>query len=225
MRLPQRGLSGNLIGTMILERISARRLVPVVVLDSAEDAEPLAEALLAGGLDIMEITFRTAAAVESIRRISSTFPEILVGAGTLLENDQVLRARDAGARFGLAPGLNPDVVACAFEAGLSFSPGVMTPGEVECAMSLGCRTLKFFPAETAGGVAMLKALAGPYAHTGVRFIPTGGIAPENLQNYLKLPVVAAAGGSWMVAKPLIQGRRWQEVTRLTREALDLAAGA
>ena len=126
----------------MIARILARRIVPVVVLDSAESAEPLAEALLAGGLDIMEITFRTAAAEESIRRISSRFPEILVGAGTLLEEGQVLRAKEAGAGFGLAPGLNPEIVAAAREAGLQFSPGVMTPGEVEQALSLGCRLLK-----------------------------------------------------------------------------------
>lgn len=197
--------------------------MPVVVLDSADDAEPLAEALLTGGLDIMEITFRTAAAEEAIRRISSKYPEILVGAGTLLEKDQVLRARDAGALFGLAPGLNPDVVATAKEVDLRFSPGVMTPSEIERALSLGCDILKFFPAGTAGGVEMLKALSGPYGHTGVKFIPTGGITSENLALYLKLPVVAAAGGSWMVAKPLIQSGRWPEITRLTKDALEYAA--
>jgi 2-dehydro-3-deoxyphosphogluconate aldolase/(4S)-4-hydroxy-2-oxoglutarate aldolase len=207
----------------MIARILARRIVPVVVLDSAESAEPLAEALLAGGLDIMEITFRTAAAEESIRRISSRFPEILVGAGTLLEEGQVLRAKDAGAGFGLAPGLNPEIVAAAREAGLQFSPGVMTPGEVEQALSLGCRLLKFFPAEAAGGVKMLKSLAGPYAHTGVKFIPTGGISMENLAAYLKLPIVAAIGGSWMVDKQLVSDGKWAEITRLTREALDAAA--
>jgi 2-dehydro-3-deoxyphosphogluconate aldolase / (4S)-4-hydroxy-2-oxoglutarate aldolase len=206
----------------MIERISAKRIVPVVVLDSAEDAEPLAEALLAGGLDVMEITFRTAAAAESIRRIAARFPEILLGAGTLLEKDQVLRARDSGAVFGLAPGLNPEIVTTAADCGLAFSPGVMTPGEIEQALSLGCKLLKFFPAEAAGGVAMLKALSGPYAHTGVRFIPTGGVSSENLASYLKLPVVAAIGGSWMVDKSLVSQGRWQEITRLTREALDAA---
>jgi 2-dehydro-3-deoxyphosphogluconate aldolase/(4S)-4-hydroxy-2-oxoglutarate aldolase len=206
----------------MIERISAKRIVPVVVLDSAEDAEPLAEALLAGGLDVMEITFRTAAAAESIRRIATRFPEILLGAGTLLEKDQVLRARDSGAVFGLAPGLNPEIVTSAAGCGLAFSPGVMTPGEIEQALSLGCKLLKFFPAEAAGGVAMLKALSGPYAHTGVRFIPTGGVSSNNLASYLELPVVAAIGGSWMVDKSLVSQGRWDEVTRLTREALDAA---
>lgn len=208
---------------MITERILAKRIVPVVVLDSAEHAEPLAKALLAGGLDIMEITFRTAAAEESIRRISTKFPEILLGAGTLLEKEQVVRAKNAGAVFGLAPGLNPGIIATANEVGLQFSPGVMTPSEVEQALSLGCKLLKFFPAEAAGGVKMLKALAGPYAHTGVKFTPTGGITSANLADYLKLPVVAAIGGSWMVDKKLVNEGKWDEITRLTQQALDAAA--
>lgn len=207
----------------MIERILAKRIVPVVVLDSVESAEPLAEALLAGGLDIMEITFRTAAAEESIRRISKRFPEILLGAGTLLDNDQVRRARDAGSVFGLAPGLNPTTIATAREIGLQFSPGVMTPSEVEQALSLGCKLLKFFPAEAAGGVNMLKSLAGPYAHTGVKFVPTGGISSANLASYLKLPVVAAIGGSWMVDKKLVNDGNWAEITRLTKDALAAAA--
>jgi 2-dehydro-3-deoxyphosphogluconate aldolase/(4S)-4-hydroxy-2-oxoglutarate aldolase len=207
----------------MIDRILAKRIVPVVVLDSVESAEPLAEALLAGGLDIMEITFRTAAAEESIRRIAKRFPEVLLGAGTLLDGDQVKRAKDAGAVFGLAPGLNPDTIAAAKTAGLQFSPGVMTPSEVEQALALGCKLLKFFPAEAAGGVDMLKSLAGPYAHTGLKFVPTGGITSANLTKYLKLPVVAAIGGSWMVDKKLVNDGNWAEITRLTKEALAAAA--
>jgi 2-dehydro-3-deoxyphosphogluconate aldolase/(4S)-4-hydroxy-2-oxoglutarate aldolase len=209
----------------MLDRLAAKRIVPVIVLDDANDALPLAEALLEGGLDLMEITFRTAAAEECLRRIGSRFPEILLGAGTLLGADQVRRARDAGAVFGLAPGLNPAVVAAARECGLAFSPGVMTPGEVEQALALDCKLLKFFPAGVAGGPAMLKALAGPYGHTGVRFIPTGGITSGNVTDYLKLPVVVAAGGSWMVEKALVADGRWDEITRLTREALAIAGDA
>lgn len=208
---------------IMIDRILNKRIVPVVVLDTAEAAEPLAEALLAGGLDIMEITFRTAAAEESIRRIAARFPEILLGAGTLLEVEQVQRAKDAGAVFGLAPGLNPRTIQAAKDCGLQFSPGVMTPSDVELALSLGCKLLKFFPAEAAGGVAMLKSLAGPYGHTGVKFIPTGGVTTTNLTAYLELPVVAAIGGSWMVDKQLVNGGKWAEITRLTREALAAAA--
>jgi len=207
----------------MIDRITAKRIVPVIVLDKVEDAEPLAEALLEGGLDIMEITFRTAAAQGSIEKIAARFPEILVGAGTLLDEDQVQRAKDAGAQFGLAPGLNPKIVAKAKEIGLQFSPGVMTPSDVEQALSLGCKLLKFFPAENAGGPTMLKALSGPYGHTGVRFIPTGGITSAKLEGYLKLPIVAAIGGSWMVDKALVNEGKWAEITRLTREALAAAA--
>jgi 2-dehydro-3-deoxyphosphogluconate aldolase / (4S)-4-hydroxy-2-oxoglutarate aldolase len=209
---------------LMIAQIEKSGIVPVVVLDREEDAVPLAEALLAGGLDVMEITFRTAAAEGALKRIAAAFPEILLGAGTLLDVDQVKRARAAGAVFGLAPGLNPSTVAAAAAEGLAFSPGVMTPGEVEQALSLGCKLLKFFPAEAAGGTAMLKSLAGPYAHTGVRFIPTGGIGPKNLQDYLKLPIVAAIGGSWMVEKSLVADGRWSEITALTKAAL-AAAGA
>lgn len=207
----------------MIQRILAKRIVPVVVLNSAESAEPLAEALLAGGLDIMEITFRTPAAEESVKRIAQNFPEILLGAGTLLTADQVKCAKDAGAVFGLAPGLNETTVAAARACKLDFSPGVMTPSDVEFALSLGCQLLKFFPAELAGGPAMLKALAGPYGHTGVKFIPTGGISSSNLVSYLQVPVVAAVGGSWMVDKKLIEEKRWSEITRLTREALATAS--
>lgn len=207
----------------MIDRILAKRIVPVVVLDSVESAEPLAEALLAGGLDIMEITFRTAAAEASIQRIADRYPEVLLGAGTLLEIEQVKRAKNAGAVFGLAPGFNPGIVAAAREAGLEFSPGVMTPSEVEGALALGCKLLKFFPAEAAGGVSMLKSLAGPYSHTGVRFVPTGGVSSANLCDYLKLPVVAAIGGSWMVDKRLVNEGKWGEITRFTKEALAAAA--
>lgn len=209
----------------MMHRISAQRIVPVVVLNDIEDAEPLAEALLAGGLDIMEITFRSEVAEACIRRIAGRFPEILLGAGTVLEEEQVLRARDAGAVFALAPGLNPKIVRAAQEVGLQFSPGVMTPSEIELALTLNCKLLKFFPAEAAGGVKMLQSLAGPYAHTGLRFTPTGGITPDNLQSYLKLPVVAAIGGSWMVHPALIKAGNWAEITRLTREAREIAASA
>lgn len=209
----------------MLDRILTKRIVPVVVLDSAEQAEPLAEALLAGGLDLMEITFRTAAAEASIRRIAGRFPEILLGAGTLLDPEQVLRAKDAGAEFGLAPGLNPEVIEAAEDTGLTFSPGVMTPSEVECALGFGCKLLKFFPAEAAGGVNMLKSLAGPYGHTGLKFIPTGGITSGNLNDYLNLPVVAAVGGSWMVDKKLVNEGKWGEITRLTKQALEAAGAA
>lgn len=206
----------------MLDRIHSKRIVPVVVLDDAEAAEPLAEALLEGGLDIMEVTFRTAAAEESIRRIAKAFPDVLLGAGTLLTPDQVKQARDAGAVFGVSPGLNESVVGAAREVGMTLAPGVMTPSEVEQGLQLGCMLQKFFPAEAAGGARMLKALAGPYAHTGLMFIPTGGITALNLRDYLSLPVVAAIGGSWMVDKKLVAAGDWTTITERTREALSAA---
>ncbi|MEI6166091.1 MAG: bifunctional 4-hydroxy-2-oxoglutarate aldolase/2-dehydro-3-deoxy-phosphogluconate aldolase [bacterium] len=207
----------------MLDRITSKRIVPVIVLDHEEQAEPLAEALLKAGLDIMEITFRTAAAEASIRRIARRFPEILLGAGTVLGVDQLKRAKDAGATYALAPGFNETVVTAAAQAGIMMFPGVMTPSEVEQALALNCRILKFFPAEAAGGVTMLKALEGPYGHTGVKFLPTGGIGLDNMRSYLERPCVAAIGGSWIVEKKLIAGKEWGKIEQLTRDALVLAA--
>jgi 2-dehydro-3-deoxyphosphogluconate aldolase/(4S)-4-hydroxy-2-oxoglutarate aldolase len=208
----------------MLARIAAKRIVPVVVLDQEDQAEPLAETLLKAGLDIMEITFRTSAAEASIRRISKTFPEMLVGAGTVLELDQLKRAVNAGAKFAVAPGLNETIVKAAQDFGLPFFPGVMTPTNVEKGLSLGCKILKFFPAEAAGGVTMIKALEGPYAHTGVKFLPTGGIGLDNMRTYLERPSVAAIGGSWIVEKKMIAAQDWATIEKLTRDALAIAAG-
>ena len=205
-----------------MEQIMRTRLVPVVVLDRAEDAVPLAEALLAGGLEAMEVTFRTAAAAEAIRRVTQSMPRMFIGAGTLLTPDAVKQAADAGARFGLAPGLNEKVIVAARQAGLMFVPGVMTPSDVERGLDLGCKLQKFFPAETAGGAKMLQALAGPYAHTGVRFVPTGGINAANMAGYLALPVVAAIGGSWFVERSFIAARNFTRITELTKQAVTIA---
>ena len=160
---------------MNTESILKQRLICVAVIDKPEDAVPLAEALLAGGLNVMEVTFRTAAAADSIARIRKSLPAVAIGAGTLLAAEQVQRAVDAGAQFGVSPGLNESVLAAAHKNKIPFFPGVMTPTETGRALDLGWKHLKFFPAEAAGGVAMLKALAGPFAHTGVKFVPTGGI--------------------------------------------------
>ena len=206
----------------LLERIQTARIMPVVILNDAAHAEPLAQALLDGGLAVMEVTFRTAAAADAIRRIAAGFPQMLLGAGTLLEPDQVRQARDAGAVFGVAPGLREKVVEAAASAGLFFAPGVMTPSDVEHGLSLGCKLQKFFPAAAAGGAAMLKALAGPYTHTGVKFLPTGGIDESTMGQYLKLPVVAAVGGSWMVDPKLIAAGEWTRITELTRHAVAAA---
>jgi 2-dehydro-3-deoxyphosphogluconate aldolase/(4S)-4-hydroxy-2-oxoglutarate aldolase len=202
-----------------------QRLLCIVVVDDADAAVPLAEALLAGGLNCMEIPFRTACAAEAVRRIRNGVPQIAIGAGTLLTADDVRQAVDAGAQFGVSPGLSEAVSNAAHETKLPLFPGVVTPTEVMRALDLGWKHLKFFPAETYGGVNALKALAGPFGHTGVKFIPTGGITAATLPNYLTLPQVAAVGGSWMAERKLVAEKNWEKITALTTEAMKLIAAA
>jgi 2-dehydro-3-deoxyphosphogluconate aldolase/(4S)-4-hydroxy-2-oxoglutarate aldolase len=210
---------------MNAESLLQQRLICVAVIDQPDDAVPLAEALLAGGLNVMEVTFRTSTAADSIARIRKSLPVVAIGAGTLLAAEQVQRAVDAGAQFGVSPGLNESVLAAANKNQMPFFPGVMTPTEVDRALNLGCKQLKFFPAETAGGVKMLKALAGPFAHTGVKFVPTGGINAASLADYLAVPQVAAIGGSWMAERKLITEKAWSKITALTAEAMKVIATA
>jgi len=210
---------------MNTEALLKQRLICVAVIDRPDDAVPLAEALLAGGLNVMEVTFRTTTAADSITRIRQSLPAVAIGAGTLLAADQVQRAVDAGAQFGVSPGLNNAVLAAAQKNKIPFFPGVMTPTEVGRALDLGWQHLKFFPAEAAGGVAMVKALAGPFAHTGVKFVPTGGINAANLANYLAVPQVAALGGSWMAERKLVNEKAWSKITALTAEAMKIISQA
>jgi len=205
-----------------MNQILQKRIVPVAVIDKLEDAVPLANALLAAGLDVIEVTFRTAAAADCVRAIAQAHPGMLVGAGTLLEISQVKQARAAGAKFGVAPGLNDVIVRASLDAGMPFVPGVATASEVERGLELGCKLQKLFPADVLGGVKLLKALAGPYGHTGVKFIPLGGVNAQNMAEYLALPIVAAIGGSWIVDKKLIAEKNWAKITALTKEALTTA---
>jgi len=209
----------------LTSRLLERRLVPVVVIEDATKAVDLAKALLSAGLGVIEITFRTAAAEESIRRIAKDCPDMLVGAGTLLDPEQVIKAAGAGAKFGLAPGLDEKVIQTAHKEKLTYVPGVATPSDVQKGLSMGCKIQKFFPAEQAGGAPYLKALEGPYGHTGVRFIPTGGLQASNVGPYLALKSVAALGGSWFVDKKYIEAADWGTIQRLTREAIQLTSGA
>lgn len=206
---------------MNAESFLKQRLVCVAVIDKTEDAVPLAEALLAGGLNCIEVTFRTAGAAESIAAIRKSVPKITVGAGTLLTAEQVKEAIGAGAQFGVSPGLSESVMEIANERDFPIFPGVITPTEVMRALDLGARYLKFFPSETFGGVNALKALAGPFGHTGVKFIPTGGINAASLPNYLAIPQVAAIGGSWMAEKKLVAEKNWKQITLLTAEAMKI----
>ena len=191
-------------------------VIPVVVLDTPEQAVPLARALLEGGLPVMEVTFRTAAAEESIRRIAREVPEILVGAGTVLDRNTAAVARDAGAQFIVSPGLNPDEAAYCLEQGLPVFSGVATATELQAAVCAGLTAVKFFPAEQMGGPGMLKALGAAFPN--VRFMPTGGVRLENLESYLSLPNVMACGGSWVCPVKLLRGGEYGKITALCREA-------
>jgi len=208
---------------MNADSLLQQRLICVAAIESPENAVALADSLLAGGLNAMEVTFRTSAAGECIACIRKDLPGITVGAGTLLTPDDVKKAVDAGAQFGVSPGLNESVLNAARKRKLLMFPGVMTPSEVARALELDYKCLKFFPAEAAGGIAMLEALAGPFSHTGVKFIPTGGIGAESLGKYLSVPMVAAVGGSWMATRKLVSEKAWDKITALTAEALSIIA--
>lgn len=197
-------------------------IIPVVVLHTADDAVPLGRALEAGGLPVAEITFRTGAAAESIRRMRGEFPEMLVGAGTITSIAMAGEALDAGAEFLVTPGFSRDVVSWCVSKNVPVYPGCTTASEVEAAMNLGLRVVKFFPAEQSGGLARIKALCGPYPM--MRFMPTGGIHLENLPEYLAAPQIFACGGSFMVGEALIAEGRWDEVARRAREAVRTAHG-
>ena len=200
----------------ILKQIGATGIVPVVVLNKVADAEPLAEALIKGGLPCAEVTFRTDAAEESIRSISKKFPDMFVGAGTVLTTEQVDRAIGAGAKFIVSPGLNPKVVEYCIKKGYPITPGIMTPTELEVALGFGLDVVKFFPAENAGGLKMIKAMSAPY--TMMKFMPTGGINATNVRDYLACDKILACGGSWMVKGDLINAGNFAEIEKLTREA-------
>ncbi len=206
----------------VLEKIQKIGIVPVVVLDDAKDAAPLAKALCEGGLPCAEVTFRTAAAEESIRIMAKEFPEMLVGAGTVLTTEQVDRAVNAGAKFIVSPGLNPTVVKYCVDKGIPVTPGTSNPSDVEAAISLGLDVVKFFPAEQAGGLNMIKAMAAPY--TQMKFMPTGGINAKNLNSYLAFDKILACGGSWMVKKELVTAGEFDKIRDLTREAVQTMLG-
>ena len=206
----------------VLQRIYEIGIIPVIAIDDAEQAVPLARALVAGGLPAAEVTFRTAAGEEAIRRISAEVPEMLVGAGTVLTKEQADRAIAAGSKFVVSPGFNPEITRYVIDKGVLMMPGTATPGEMEQAMSMGLNVLKFFPAEQNGGVAKLKALAGPY--TNLRWMPTGGVNTKNMMDYLGFDKIVACGGTWMVKKDLINGEKWDEITAICKEAVKTMLG-
>jgi len=206
----------------VFDQLARHVVIPVIAIDSVDAALPLADALIEGGLPVAEITFRTAAAAQVISRIARERPQMILGAGTVLTSENLGRACDAGAKFGVAPGLNPDVVAEAAHRGLPFMPGVITPTEVEQALALGLRLLKFFPAEAFGGLKVIKALAAPYGHAGVRFMPTGGVNTGNLAEYLGEKTVACVGGTWIATREAIAEKKWAQIRDNCKAAIEIA---
>jgi 2-dehydro-3-deoxyphosphogluconate aldolase/(4S)-4-hydroxy-2-oxoglutarate aldolase len=200
-------------------RIASLGVVPVIAIEEQAAALPLADALLEGGLPIAEITFRTTCAAAVIEEISSKRADLLVGAGTILDEEDLNRAAQSGAAFGLAPGFNAKVVTEALAIGFPFSPGVMTPSDIEGALSLGVRVMKFFPAGAVGGMKMLSSITAPYLHKGIRFIPTGGVTPENAVSYLEHRMVIAIGGTWIATREDISSRNWNKITANCRAAV------
>ncbi len=198
-----------------------KKLLPAVTLTDTDSALAVAEALLEGGLNVMEITFRTSATADAVSAIAKEFPEMEIGAGTILTTGQISAAKDAGAQFGLAPGLNENVVSEAKKKDFPFIPGVMTPSEIERAIEFGYKMLKLFPASDLGGADFIHSLEGPYKHTGVKFLAMGGINPSNLKQYLQCDSVTAAGGSWMTPGEAIAMGKFEKITELVRDSLKI----
>jgi len=212
----------SLFSDSILARMRKTSIIAVLVVDEPRRAVKLARALLAGGVDMMELTLRTSAAMDCLKAVTSEVPEMAAGAGTIIFPEQVDQVLAAGAAFGVSPGTNPSVILRAIEKGLPFAPGVMTPTDVDVAVQCGCRELKFFPAEPSGGLNMLNSIKAPYAHLGLQYIPLGGVTTGNLRNYLNDPDVIAVGGSWLAKKDLIDTERWDVITANAREAREIA---
>jgi 2-dehydro-3-deoxyphosphogluconate aldolase/(4S)-4-hydroxy-2-oxoglutarate aldolase len=206
----------------IFDQIAAFGVVPVIAIQNAQDALPLADALSAGGLPVAEITFRTPAAVEAIRLIAAHRPEMLVGAGTVLNEAQTDDALAAGAQFALSPGIDATVLKHASRIGLPFAPGIMTPSDLQIALRSGCQMVKFFPAMAAGGPKMLQNIAAPYLHTGITFNPTGGVTLDNMKDWLALPFVRAVGGTWIATSTDIAAGNWDRIRQNARLAADMA---
>ena len=202
----------------VVETLKKVGVIPVIVIEDASKAVPLARALVDGGLNVLEVTFRTAAAAESIAAIRREVPEAVVGAGTVITPEMAKAAKDAGAVFGVAPGFDPAVMAAAKEIGLPFIPGIATASELSQALTAGAPMVKFFPAEAAGGVKMIKNLLGAFRFTGVKFMPTGGINLSNIKDYFAVPEVVACGGTWIVPKDAVASGDWATITRLAKEA-------
>ncbi|WP_218972288.1 bifunctional 4-hydroxy-2-oxoglutarate aldolase/2-dehydro-3-deoxy-phosphogluconate aldolase [Labilibaculum filiforme] len=205
----------------IIRRIDDCGIIAVLVIDELKHAVPVAQALLKGGVDAIELTLRTPVAMDAARLIKKEVPEINLGFGTVLTVDQVKAVADLGADFAVSPGCNPKVIAAAYKQGLSFAPGIMTPSDIEVAVEQGCRVLKYFPAETSGGMEHLTNMVAPYQYLGLTFIPLGGCNINNAPSYLESSLITAIGGSWVAKRPLIQAEDWDTITNNAREIRDL----
>lgn len=205
----------------IIKRIDDAGIIAVLVIDELKHAVPLAKALIAGGVDAIELTLRTPVAIEAAKMIKKEVPQIALGFGTVLTVDQVKAVADVGADFAVAPGCNPRVIAEAYKQGLSFAPGIMTPSDIEIAVEQGCRVLKYFPAETSGGMEHLENMVAPYQYLNLKFIPLGGCNMDNARNYLESSLITAIGGSWVAKRPLIQAEKWDEITKNAKEIRNL----
>jgi len=205
----------------LLTFIRRAGVIATLTIDDPADAVPLARALCEGGVDCLELTLRTATALDALRRVRAEVPQMMAGAGTILTPRQVHECIEAGAAFGVAPGTNPRVVAEAQQAGLPFAPGVCTPSDVEHALEAGCTLLKFFPCEPSGGLPYLRSIAAPFVHLGVQFIPLGGIDGSNAERYLRDPLILAIGGSWLAPRELIERKDWAAITAKARQAAEI----
>ncbi len=208
---------GQIMSSKIVKKIEAAGIVAVLIIDELKHAVSVAEALMAGGIDAIELTLRTPVTMDAARTIKRAIPEMTLGFGTVLTEQQLKAVVDVGADFAVAPGCNPKIIAAAQQQGLSFAPGVMTPSDIEIAIEQGCRILKFFPAESSGGMKHLKSMAAPYQHLGLKFIPLGGVNMTNAASYLESPLISAVGGSWVAKRNLIQNKCWDEITRNARD--------
>jgi 2-dehydro-3-deoxyphosphogluconate aldolase / (4S)-4-hydroxy-2-oxoglutarate aldolase len=202
----------------VFSRLESARIIAVLIIDRAEDAVPVGEALFAGGIKAMELTLRTPAALDALREIKRAVPQMIAGVGTVLRPDQVMQVVEAGGDFAVAPGMSRRVVEAALTAGLPFAPGICTPSDIEAALEYDRLLLKFFPAEPSGGRAYLRVIAAPYAHLGIKFIPLGGLTVANMGSYLEEPHIAAIGGSWLAPREMIRDRNWEAIRAAAAEA-------
>ncbi len=206
-------------------KIKESGIIAVLVVERAEDAVPLAHALLEGGVNAMELTMRTPAALDALKAITREVPEMLAGMGTILTPEQAVQVKEAGGAFGVAPGLNRRVLEKALDIGLPFAPGIATPSDIETALEYDLRVLKFFPAEPSGGLKYLQSMNAPYAHLGLQYVPLGGLNASNMQDYLDNPAIPAIGGSWLAKKDVISAQNWELITANAKEAREIAAQA